>query len=73
MDLTGVTWRKSSYSGGNGGTCVEVAVLSDSTEISEREMAIRDSKNPNGPSLIFDLDQWRAFTTGIHHGEFDLT
>jgi hypothetical protein len=73
MDLTSVIWRKSSYSSGNGGTCVEVAVLPGSAEFSDRVMAMRDSKNPNEPALIFDLDQWRAFTSGIHDGEFDLT
>jgi hypothetical protein len=73
MDLTSVIWRKSSYSSGNGGTCVEVAVLPGSTEYSDRVLAVRDSKSPNGAALIFDFDQWRAFTASIHNGEFDLT
>ena len=46
MDLTSATWRKSSYSGGNGGNCVEVAVLAGGRR------AVRDSKDPaGGPDL----------------------
>jgi Domain of unknown function (DUF397) len=54
MDVTGIAWRKSSYSGGNGGTCVEVgtAVLA---------VAVRDSKDPAGPRLAFAADTWKAF------------
>lgn len=44
-DLTTAVWRKSSYSGGNGGACIELANIG----------AIRDSKNPAGPSLRADL------------------
>jgi uncharacterized protein DUF397 len=41
-----VTWHKSSYSNGNGGNCVEVA---HTPELA----AVRDSKNPTGPTLVF--------------------
>jgi hypothetical protein len=50
-----MNWRKSSYSGGNGGSCVEVAGLSDG------RYAVRDSKNPAGPVLRFDAAEWTAF------------
>jgi hypothetical protein len=60
-------WRKSSYSGGNGGTCVEVA--SNLPGI----VAVRDSKDPDGPKLAFAPDEWRAFTAGIKAGQFDLS
>ncbi|MDT0468250.1 DUF397 domain-containing protein [Streptomyces gibsoniae] len=43
-DLTGATWRKSSYSGSSGGECVEVADLNP-------HIAIRDSKNPEAGTL----------------------
>jgi hypothetical protein len=67
MDIVdGTQWRKSSYSGGNGGACVEVAVLPDGG------WAVRDSKNPGGPKLAFAADEWRAFTAGVEAGEFDL-
>jgi hypothetical protein len=72
MDLTRAWWRKSSYSGGNGGTCVEVAVLPGSKEGSDRVVAVRDSKNPDGPALVFTSDQWKAFTAGVNNGEFGL-
>ncbi|MFD0276826.1 DUF397 domain-containing protein, partial [Kitasatospora sp. NPDC127111] len=47
IDLTGATWFKSSYSGGNGGDCIEVALGSVSL------VPVRDSKDPAGPALLF--------------------
>jgi hypothetical protein len=66
MDLTRAKWRKSSYSNGNGGACVEVARNLPGA------VAVRDSKDPDGPKLIFAADQWVAFTGGVKAGEFDL-
>lgn len=57
-------WRKSSYSGSNGGACVEVAVWTHG-------MAVRDSKDPAGPKLIFPADEWLAFTDAVKAGEFE--
>ena len=54
-DLTGTNWRKSSYSSGNGGACVEVAVNGPGV------VAVRDSKNPDGPALVFTPADWSAF------------
>jgi hypothetical protein len=66
MDLTGATWRKASRSGNNGGNCVEVATnLPDA-------VAIRDSKNRQGPALVVATDEWAKFCTGVRHGEFSL-
>lgn len=45
MDLTNAKWRKSSYSGSNGGDCVELADAVDG-------VAVRDSKDPDGPVLL---------------------
>jgi hypothetical protein len=59
-------WRKSSYSGNGGGNCVEVAGNLPGI------VAVRDSKNPAGPSLAFADETWSEFTEGIKHGEFDL-
>ncbi|KAB2341324.1 DUF397 domain-containing protein [Actinomadura rudentiformis] len=64
-DRSTVVWRKSSYSGGSGGACVEVAALGISG------IAVRDSKNPGGPSLTFDAAGWRAFTRRIKASEHD--
>jgi hypothetical protein len=59
-------WRKSSYSG-NSGNCVEVAGNLPGIVV------VRDSKDPDGPKLIFNPDEWEVFAAGIRGGEFDLT
>jgi hypothetical protein len=64
MDLSGADWRKSSWSSGDGGTCVEVAT--NLTGI----IAVRDSKDPQGPALIFNPAEWVAFVRGVMAGEF---
>ncbi|MEU9780539.1 DUF397 domain-containing protein [Streptomyces phaeochromogenes] len=62
---TDTQWRKSSYSGDTGGDCVEVADIPAPTTI-----AIRDSKNPAGPTLTLDpaafstFLNWAATTAG---------
>jgi hypothetical protein len=66
MELAQAKWRKSSYSNGNGGACVEV-----SRDLSDA-VAIRDSKDPDGPRLAFAADQWQAFTAQVKAGHFDL-
>jgi hypothetical protein len=55
-------WRRSSYSGGNGGQCVEVAPDPG------RLVAVRDSKDPGGPKLVFTSSQWQSFTTAVKDG-----
>nr|WP_228537886.1 DUF397 domain-containing protein [Nocardia sp. XZ_19_231] len=50
---------------GTGDGNVEVAMLA------EGHVALRDSKNPEGPVLIFTPSEWTAFTAGVHDGEFD--
>ena len=66
MDLAKARWHKSSYSNGNGGACVEVAGnLRD-------VVAVRDSKDQEGPVLVVTSDEWEAFTAGVRGGEFDL-
>jgi hypothetical protein len=62
VDLSRAVWRKSSYSGGNGGQCVEVARNLPGV------VAVRDSKNPGGPSLIVTAGEWRAFLGGMRRG-----
>ena len=58
-DLTGVAWRKSSYSNQEGGNCVEVA------DGIPAVVPVRDSKAPTGPALCFDAGSWAAFTGGL--------
>jgi hypothetical protein len=61
MDLTGAVWRKSSRSGSNGGQCVEIAKRLG-------YVAVRDSKDPDGPALAFSRLAWRTFTTRLKDG-----
>jgi hypothetical protein len=64
IDLTGATWRKSTYSGGQGGECVEVA------DGVPGVMPVRDSKDPEGPALVFGVDAWTAFVADVKAGRF---
>ena len=61
MDVTGAAWRKSSYSGSNGGTCVEVGTAG-------LAVAVRDSKDPDGPLLAFAADTWKVFAERVKAG-----
>lgn len=66
LSPNGVHWRKSSFSNGNGGDCVEVADLDDG------RCAVRDTKDHgNGPTLVFTSREWIAFIAGVKAGEFD--
>jgi hypothetical protein len=56
-ELAGAGWFKSSYSG-NGTNCVEAA---DLTRTRRRVVAVRDSKNPGGPALLFSAEAFAAF------------
>jgi hypothetical protein len=55
MDVTGVAWRTSSFSGDNGGACVEVGTT-------DPAVAVRDSTHRDGPQLAFAVATWRTFT-----------
>ena len=57
--LTGARWVKSTRSGPTGGNCVEVACLGDG------RVAVRNSRHPAGPALLFGREQWAAFVTAI--------
>ncbi|MDG4834592.1 DUF397 domain-containing protein [Solwaraspora sp. WMMD1047] len=58
-DLTGAKWRKSSRSGSTGGNCVEVA------DNLPNLVAVRDSKDPAGPTLHFTPHHWRTFVAHL--------
>ncbi|WP_280234647.1 DUF397 domain-containing protein [Nocardia cyriacigeorgica] len=62
-DLSGAHWFKSSRSSGES-ECVEVAHLTHA------HVAVRDSKNPTGPALVFTPTAWDTFTTSIRHHHF---
>lgn len=56
-------WRKSSYSDGTGGSCVEVA------DGVPGVVPVRDSKRTDGPALIFRADGWTSFVDAIRTDE----
>lgn len=63
-DMSDVTWRKSSRSGALG-NCVEVARLANG------EIAVRNSRFPQGPALVYTKAEIEAFVAGAKDGEFD--
>jgi hypothetical protein len=58
-DLSRAVWHKSTRSNGSGGNCVEVARNLPGV------VAVRDSKNPDGPALIVSRDEWASFITRL--------
>ncbi|MEU5099296.1 DUF397 domain-containing protein [Streptomyces sp. NPDC020996] len=56
MSTSELAWFKSSYSGGGGGNCVEVAVRAEA-------VLVRDSKDTGRRALALSRDAWSAFTT----------
>ncbi len=84
-DLTNVQWRTSSYSGSTGGDCVELGGVwskgshSDSSGVGcvelaggPHDVAVRDSKDPDGPKLVFESAAFSAFARRVKTGELDL-
>ncbi|MET8159499.1 DUF397 domain-containing protein [Sphaerisporangium sp. NPDC005289] len=64
MDLDAAVWRKSTYSGGNGGQCVEVAANLAGV------VAVRDSKVFDGPEVLLSPLGWRSFVSSLKAGSF---
>ncbi|MFI8186035.1 DUF397 domain-containing protein [Actinacidiphila glaucinigra] len=62
--LRRVMWIKSRHSTPDG-NCVEVALLSGG------EVAVRNSRDPHGPALIYTRGEVAAFIAGVKDGEFD--
>ena len=63
-ELPGITWRKSRHSNPSG-NCVELAALPAG------EIAVRNSRYPAGPALIYTRAELVAFIQGAKDGEFD--
>ncbi|SNR42915.1 DUF397 domain-containing protein [Actinomadura mexicana] len=61
MDLTDAKWRRSSYSGSNGGNCVELA------DVAGAVVAVRDSKDPDGPVLLLTPAALRSAVQSTTH------
>lgn len=64
IDLSRAQWFTSTHGDTDGDNCVEVAFVDEA-------IAVRDSKNPQGPALIFTAAEWDAFVGGARDGEFD--
>lgn len=65
LALTGVRWRKSTRSNEMGGACVEVTAACSM-------VALRDSKNPDGPKLFVPPSGWQGLLGVIKSGAYDL-
>jgi hypothetical protein len=63
-ELGPVEWRKSSASNPSG-NCVEVTALADGG------VAMRNSRDPDGPALVYTRSEMAAFLAGVRNGEFD--
>ena len=61
-NLDGAQWRTSSYTGSDGGNCVEVATNLKGV------VAVRDSKDRGGPVLVFTRDEWRDCLAAVKAG-----
>ncbi|MGW2469397.1 DUF397 domain-containing protein [Streptomyces bauhiniae] len=61
-DPVPTTWRKSTYSGGSGGECLEVA------DTHPTHIPVRDSKAPHGPTLAFRRQSWSMFVEDLKLG-----
>jgi hypothetical protein len=57
--VNSATWRKSSYSGGNGGGCVETGIADAG------RVLVRDTTNRDGGTLTITAQAWQAFTDGL--------
>ncbi|MFA1544585.1 DUF397 domain-containing protein [Actinomadura monticuli] len=64
-ELSQAHWRKASQSSSTGSDCIEVAAIRD-------VIAVRDSKNPEGPMLVFDRDAWAQLAERVNGGELDF-
>ncbi|MFI0769417.1 DUF397 domain-containing protein [Streptomyces sp. NPDC021218] len=65
-DLRTASWHKSSYSSNGGGECVEVA------DNLPGIVPVRDSKDPDGPVLIFPTHCWSAFISSLTAGATEV-
>lgn len=62
-DISPLQWRKSSYSNGSGGNCVEMA------DLASGGIAVRDSKEPERAVLTFSAPAWGEFVAVVRRGQ----
>ncbi|RJL24111.1 DUF397 domain-containing protein [Bailinhaonella thermotolerans] len=65
VDISAATWRRSLRSMANG-NCVEVA------DLGRDHVGVRDSKDVNGPALVFSKKSWAEFAGSVKRGQFDV-
>jgi uncharacterized protein DUF397 len=65
-------YQKSSQSGPNCDNCVEVAFVKDPVAQAVAAIAVRNSRDPEGSRVVYDLAEWDAFLAGAKGGEFDI-
>ncbi|MGI5125938.1 DUF397 domain-containing protein [Pseudonocardia sp. CA-107938] len=63
MDVEGLAWRTSTFSGGNGNGCVEVAPLPDA-------VAVRDTKDRTRSPHVYSRAAWAALVAGVRAGDY---
>jgi hypothetical protein len=68
VDLSNVQWHISTRSSSGGHDCVEAGPLNDGTG----RVALRHSKHPDGPVIIYTRTEWDAFVGGVKDNEFDF-
>ncbi|MEU6727900.1 DUF397 domain-containing protein [Nonomuraea wenchangensis] len=66
VELRNAQWRKASFSGADGGDCIEVAPLSGD------RIGIRDTERPDLTPWVVRGSVFRAFVLGAKDGEFDF-
>jgi hypothetical protein len=84
MDFDGLAWRTSSFSGNNGGSCVEVAPMWRTSTFSGDNggscvevaalpagVAVRDTKDCTRVPHVHSAPAWAAFVAGVRGGAFD--
>ncbi|SHL06031.1 DUF397 domain-containing protein [Streptomyces yunnanensis] len=67
LDLSDASWRKSSYSNGTGGDCVEVG------DGLPGVVPVRDSKDSQGPVVVFSAAGWSSFVTAVKADAYSLS
>ena len=63
-DLSSAPWRKSSYSGSDGGNCIEAA-----PGFITGVVPVRDSKDPQGPALLLTTAAFASFVAAVKSGD----
>ncbi|MFF4606087.1 DUF397 domain-containing protein [Streptomyces sp. NPDC001339] len=63
LDLSTAFWRRSSYSNGSGGDCVEVV------DNLPGIVPVRDSKDPHGPAIVFPAAAWSSFVSAVKNAD----